>query len=204
MCRFFSFLICFLSPSGKLRVGALMSSIITVLIISPSNSNDLHFSTFQGCAVWASDTPAFDTFWSIWMDHVNKDKRAISAFLYLQSILWNNFPAPAIISLTAKVDQTTQNAQKSVCSVVSQKLSQPVFSLNVIQPFCGAHYSAGVLVYNFLNDGVTIAKWAGSNLYPDTILYPWQGLLFHPETCSVKMKNSTTIGGLSKWRQVKL
>ena len=128
MCRFFSFLICFLSSSGKLRVGALMSSIITVLIISPSNSNDLHFSTFQGCAVWASDTPAFDTFWSIWMDHVNKDKRAISAFLYLQSILWNNFPAPAIISLTAKVDQTTQNAQKSVCSVVSQKLSQRLLS----------------------------------------------------------------------------
>lgn len=34
-----------------------------------------------------------------------------------------------------------------------------------------------VLVYNFLNDGVTMTKWAGSNLYPDMGFHFWQDLL---------------------------
>ena len=156
-----------------------MSSIITVLIISPSNSNALHWMYSSTMMFVYLSRPWLYTFWSIFMEYINKDKRAVLAFFNLQSILGSEI-ASGVISFTKKFDQTTHSAEKSVGSVISLLFSetQPTSFLWMWSSHCVVLMnSSKISVYNFLDGRVTIAKWARSKLYPDTNFFSWQDLL---------------------------
>ena len=123
MCKSLSFLVYFLFPSGVFWVGALMSSIIIVLIISPGNSNALHFYIFQRYAVCASNSSMTLHILKHFYGICRQGQESCVTFLYLQSILWSEV-ASSGISLTTKFDQTTHSAQKFVGSVISLLFSE--------------------------------------------------------------------------------
>lgn len=145
---------------------------------------------------------------STFMEPEDEAQRAAWALPHFRSRLQDNVPASRVTSLTVEFGQATRSAQKSVRSVLSLMFAetQPApFPWMSSSYFMDLIESSRLLVYNVFNDGVAMTEWAGSNVYPDISFYSWQDLLyFIPKTCTVKIKNSTTVGVFFKWHRIKL
>lgn len=118
-----------------------MSSIITVLIISPSNSDALHFMRSSSLLFVHQSRPWIYTFRSVFMEYVNKDKRAVLAFFKFTehfvewSCLWCHL-------FHHKVwPNHTQGREICWFSNFTAVLrnSANIFLLNVVQSLCGTH-----------------------------------------------------------------